>query len=84
MPVNKHTWTLPDDLKTQVSKYKKMPNIELLVLPLAFAIEKQMGNFNGYTPADVAEDLKNAEGKVLLKDDDSIVVKNNEKFWNRK
>ncbi len=31
-----------------------------------------MGNFYGYTPADAAEDLKYAEGTVLLNQGDSI------------
>lgn len=40
----------------------------------AAIIKLSMGNNYGHTPADAAQDLKNAEGKVVLK------YKNNRKY----
>ena len=38
----------------------------------AFTVKNTMGKFYGYTPADAAQDLKSAEGTVLLKYDGTV------------
>ena len=46
----------------------------------AWVIESTMGGFYGYTPADAAEDLKTAEGLVLLKPEDKTEVRDNKTY----
>lgn len=42
----------------------------------AAIIKLSMGNNYGYTPADAAQDLKNAEGKVVLKYNNIRIIEN--------
>ena len=71
MPIKRHNWTLPSDMKEQLSNYAALPNW----LPVSIGVtilQNTMGNFFGYTPADAAQDLKKSEGKTLLNYDGSI------------
>lgn len=43
----------------------------------AWTVKNTIGGFFGYTPSDAAQDLKHAEGTVLLKYDGSIKTINN-------
>ncbi len=80
MTVSQHNWTLPDNIEEQLRNYSALPD---LIHPnlAAFAVKNTMGNFYGYTPADAAQDLKSAEGTVLLKYDGSIKTINNTYFY---
>ena len=66
--IAKHKWTLPDNLEEQVGDYSALPESVPAWLA-AWVIELAMGDFYGYTPADAAQDLLNAPGTVLLKQD---------------
>ena len=76
MTVKQHNWTLPSDMEEQLKEYSALPNW-LSPSIVAFTVKNTMGNFYGYTPADAAQDLKSAEGTVLLKYDGSVKTINN-------
>ena len=71
MPVKEHNWTLPSNMEEQLAQYKALPSW-LSPKVAASVIKETMGNFRGYTPADAAQDLKKAEGNVLLKYNGSV------------
>ena len=79
IPVEKHSWTLPEDMEQQLSTYKALPK-GMPPKVAACLINNTMGNFYGYTPADAAQDLKKAEGTVLLKYNDSITTITNRSY----
>lgn len=58
-------------MEEQLAQYKALPSW-LSPKVATSVINKTMGNFRGYTPADAAQDLKKAEGNVLLKYDGSV------------
>lgn len=73
--IYEHNWTLPNDLSSQLQFYFK----NKIRLPVgmddigALIVDLFMGNNYGYTPADAAEDLKSANGTVLIKDSTNTV-----------
>ena len=69
--IYQHDWTLPDDTETQLGEYDALPNW-LSPWAASVLLNLTVGNFYGYTPADAAEDLKHAEGVVLLKGENWI------------
>ena len=66
MTVREHDWTLPKDIVEQLKNHKSVPN-EFTASLFASILVLAMDGFYGYTPADAAQDLINAEGTVLLK-----------------
>ena len=80
MTVKQHNWTLPSDMEEQLKEYSALPNW-LSPSIAAFTVKNTMGNFYGYTPADAAQDLKSAEGTVLLKYDGSVKTINNTYYY---
>lgn len=83
MTVNEHSWTLPSDMEQQLANYQALPNW-LSPGVAAWVINNTMGNFYGYTPADAAQDLKSAEGTVLLKYDGSVKTITNTYYFRSK
>ena len=71
MTVRKHNWNLPSNMAEQLENYQALPSW-VPAGAVAWLIKNTMGNFYGYTPADAAQDLKSAEGTVLLKYDGSV------------
>lgn len=71
---------MPKNISKQLSSYEGKP--KLLPSGLGAAIIRAtMGNNHGYTPADAAEDLKQADGKVLIKNKlNKIFTKINQSF----
>ena len=83
MPIREHDWTLPNDMVRQLKNYSALPSY-IGSVEASIAIRVSMGNNYGYTPADAAQDLKKAEGEVLLKygNLDNIRVIENKTYFN--
>ena len=81
MTIREHKWSLPSNMEEQLANYSALPSW-LSPNIAAFVIKNTMGNFYGYTPADAAQDLKSAEGVVLLKYDGSIKTITNTTYFN--
>ena len=80
MTIRQHSWTLPNDMTEQLKNYSALPRW-LSPEVAAWTVKNTMGNFYGYTPSDAAQDLKTAEGAVLLKYNGSIEVINNNSYY---
>ena len=80
MTIRQHSWTLPNDMTEQLKNYSALPRW-LSPEFSAWTVKNTMGNFYGYTPSDAAQDLKTAEGAVLLKYNGSIEVINNNSYY---
>ena len=78
--VKEHKWTLPSDMEQQLSNYQALPTW-LKPSVAAWVVKNTMGKFYGYTPADAAQDLKSAEGTVLLKYDGSVKTITNNFYY---
>ena len=64
----------------QLKNYSALPR-RLSPEAAAWTIKITMGNFYGYTPSDAAQDLKTADGAVLLKYNGSVEVINNNSYY---
>ena len=68
--INKHNWTIPDNLGGLLESYSATPDWLPTWLGEA-AINNTMGNFYGYTPADAVQDLIISRGITIIRYDSS-------------
>ena len=77
--IYEHSWTLPDNLYEQLKGYSARGKIPTWI---ATATVRTMGRFDGYTPADAAQDLKGSEGTTLLQyDSTGVKTIQNQVYW---
>lgn len=80
--IYEHSWTLPDNLYEQLGNYSARGKIPAWI---ATAAVWTMGRFDGYTPADAAQDLKGSEGTTLLQYDlTGVKAIQNRVYWSGK